>query len=130
MSQAQVRTEVEQMSATFSRNANAKDADALVRDFYVNDAVLLPPGSPAINGAGAIRGFWKGLIDAGAADVALKTVSVDSSGDLAYEIGEYGFTMPDGTGGKAQMSGKYLVVFKRQPNGTLRAVADMFSGNS
>ena len=130
MSQLGVRAEVEQLSATFSRNANAKDLNALIRDFYVDDAVLLPPGSPAINGAGAIRDFWKGLIDAGAADVALKTASVDSSGELAYEIGEYSFTMPDGTGGKAPMAGKYLVVFKRQTNGTLRAVADMFSGNS
>ena len=130
MSQDQVRAEVEQVSATFSRNANAKDADALVRDFYTNDAVLLPPGSPAISGSTAIRDFWKGLLDAGAADVALKTASVDASGDLVYEIGAYSFTMPDGTGGRAPMAGKYLVVFKRQPNGTLRSVADMFSGNS
>ena len=130
MSQEQVRAEVEQVSATFSRNANAKDADALVRDFYTNDAVLLPPGSPTITGAAAIRDFWKGLLDAGAADVALKTASVDASGDLVYEIGAYSFSMPDGAGGKVGMSGKYLVVFKRQANGTLRSVADMFSANS
>ena len=130
MSQVQVRAEVEQLSATFARYANAKDADALVTNFYAHDAVLLPPSAPAVHGADAIRVFWQGLIDAGGADVSLNTVSVDASGELVYEVGEYNFTMPDGKGGKVLVSGKYLIVFKRQPTGTLRAVADMFSGNS
>ena len=127
---SQVQTEVTQLSAQFARNANAKDLDALIRDFYANDAVLLPPGAPPIRGAEAIKTFWKGMLDAGAAEVSLQTQSVDSSAEIAYEIGAYSFTMPDGKGGKNHLSGKFLVVYKRQANGSLRAVADMFSPNS
>lgn len=130
MSQLQVRSEVEQVCAAFARHANAKDVDALVRDFYTDDAVLLPPGIPAIKGGKAIHGFWKGMVDAGAADVSLQTVTVESSGDFAYEVGEARFTMPDGKGGKSPQSLKYLVVFKRQTNGKFLAVADIFNSNT
>ena len=128
MSQS-VRSEVDRIDATFSQNANAGNADALVREFYADDAVLLPPGAPAIKGVTAIRNFWKGLIEAGATNVKLQTQSVDASGDLAYEIGQYSFMIPNQQGESTQQTGKYLVVFKRQSNGALKAVADMFSGN-
>ena len=130
MSQPQVQTEIEDNNAKFVRDASAGDADALVRDFYGKDPVLLPPGAPPVHGTDAIRSFWKGMLDAGAADVRLETQSVIAHGKLAYEIGAYSFTMPDGSGGKTQVAGKYLVVCKRQQDGTLRAVADMFSSNS
>ena len=130
MPKSPAQIEVEKICANFALNANAKNVDALVREFYTNDAVLLPPGSPAIRGAADIHKFWKGMIDAGAADLTLETVSVDASGELAYEIGEAKFTMPDGKGDKAPQAVKYMVVFKRQPGGNLLAVADMFSGNA
>jgi ketosteroid isomerase-like protein len=130
MSHPQLQSEVSQLSARFARNANARDVDALVRDFYASDAVLLPPNAPQMAGTDAIKAFWKGLLDGGAADVAIQSGSVDSSGDLAYEVGTYSFTMPDEKGGKLQLSGKFVVVYKRQANGSLLAVADMFSPNA
>ena len=130
MSKAVGRTEVEQICARFARNANAKNVDALVADFYTSDATLLPPGAPAIKGADGIRTFWKGMIDAGAGDVVLETQVVESSGDLAYEIGAASFTMPDGKGGKAPVAAKYLVVFKRQGDGSIKAIADIFNMNA
>src|SRR5579872_1660003 len=129
MSHTQVRNEVEQACAIFARNANAKNLDALVKEFYAKDAVLLPPGQPEIQGIERIREFWKSMIDRGAGDVALQTKSVDASGDLAFEIGAFSFNMPDGKGGKTTVQGKYLVVFKRQPDGKLLAVADTFNMN-
>ena len=66
MSQVVARTEVEQICAGFARNANAKNVDALVKEFYANDARLLPPGRPLIRGVDGIHAFWKGMIDAGA----------------------------------------------------------------
>src|SRR5262245_6366243 len=86
MSLSQAQSEIAQLVSRFERNANAKDADALVRDFYANNAVLLPPNTTPINGAEAIKGFWKGMLEGGAADLALQTTSVDSSGDLTYEV--------------------------------------------
>ena len=113
------------LEAEFQRHANAGDAAALTEAFYTGDASLLPPNAPQANGKAAIRDFWKAFLAAGVSDVVLETGSVTSSGDLAYGTGKYGFTAAG-----ARQSGKYLVVYRRQSNGSYRAVADAFSSNS
>jgi uncharacterized protein (TIGR02246 family) len=117
------------LDEVFVQHANARDAAGLVEAFYSRDATLLPPDSPVIRGADQIRGFWQGLIDAGGADVTLETTQIEASGDLAYGIGRYTFTMPSPSGERARQSGKYLVVFRRQRDGSWKAIADMFSGD-
>ena len=126
---ADVRSEIEQNIAIFEKAANALDADTIA-SLYAEDATLLPPGQPAIRGRSNIRAFWQSFLAAGASDAALKAVSVESSGELAYEIGEWTANLPLPTGGIGRQNGKYLVVHKRQPDGRLRMVADMFSANS
>lgn len=124
-----VKDEIQQLVDDFVRKANAKDVDALVHGYYAENASLLPPNHPIVEGRANIRNFWKGFIEAGAADVAVHTKTVESSGDLAYEIGAYSFTLPNPQGGRSTNTGKYVVVYKRQPDGSLKAVADMFSAN-
>ena len=113
------------LEAEFQRHANANDAAALTEAFYNDDAQLLPPNAPQVNGKSAIRDFWKAFLAAGVSDVVLDTGNVSSSGDLAYGVGIYGFTAA-GT----RQSGKYVVVYRRQSNGSYRAVADAFSSNA
>jgi ketosteroid isomerase-like protein len=69
-------------------------------------------------------------LDAGASDVKLEAIEVAGSGTLVYEVGEFSAMMPQPTGGTAPGSGKYLVVYERQMDGTLRLAADMFSPNA
>ena len=129
MGQADVEGALRALAQEFARNANAGDAGTLVSGFYTEDATLLPPNAPLIRGIQEIRGFWQGVLDAGAGDATLETVQVDSSGDLAYEIGRYSFSMPSPSGGRTRDQGKYLAVFRRQPDGKWKAVADMFSSD-
>jgi hypothetical protein len=42
---------------TWVKAYNAGDADGLA-NLYDENAVLLPPGSPAVNGRAAIKAFW------------------------------------------------------------------------
>lgn len=131
MSQAQpfdFRPAIEKVVSEFERAAKAKDAGVMA-SFYSPDAVLLPPGSPIIKGAQNIRAFWQSFLDAGAADPKLTTISVESAGELAYEVGSYEAIIPTPTGAE-RGSGKYLVVWKRQRDGGIKMVADMFSANS
>jgi ketosteroid isomerase-like protein len=72
---------------------------------------------------------WGATLDADGADVTLNTTEVDSSGDLAYGIGQYSFTLPLASGGRMRDQGKYLVVFRRQADGSWKAIADMFSSD-
>ncbi len=125
--QVDVRGALRALDEEFVRGANAGDAGRLVSGFYTEDATLLPPNTPLIKGAEGIRGFWQGVMDAGVGDVTLETTEVDASGDLAYGIGRYSFTLPAPGGGRSRDQGKYLVVFRRQSSGEWKAVADMFS---
>ena len=127
--QADTQSALRAMDEEFVRNANRKDAAALVAGFYAEDATLLPPNAPMISGAAAIRDFWTSVINAGAADVSLNTTKLEVSGDLAYGIGNYSFTLPAATGERTRDDGSYMVVYRRQPDGSWKVVADMFSSD-
>jgi len=133
MSQVQsfdFRKAIERAIAEFEAAANKKDAAALAA-FYADDATLLPPGSQPIKGRANIQTFWKGFTDAGASDPKLRVLTVESSGDLAYEIGSWSGNVPNpATGKTGPASGNYLVVWKRQPDGKIKMVADMFHPNA
>ena len=113
------------LEAEFQSHANAGDAAALTEAFYADDAQLLPPNTPQVNGKTAIRDFWKAFLAAGVSDVVLETDNVFSSGDLAYGVGKYGYTASG-----ARQVGKYVVVYRRQSNGSYRAIADAFNSNA
>ena len=123
------KAEVLAIARAWEKCASARDASGIAA-LYTENATLLPPGQPAITGRQNIKGFWQGFFDAGASDAKLESVEISGSGDLAYEVGEYSAMMPQPSGGTAPGTGKYLVVFERQQDGTLKMAADMFSPNA
>jgi uncharacterized protein (TIGR02246 family) len=123
------RAAIQKAITEFESAARAKNASKLA-SFYAADATLMPPGSPMIKGSTKIQGFWQSFLDAGATDPTLRIVSVESSGDFAYEIGTWEATMPKREGGTGRVSGKYLVVWKRQNDGSIKMVADIFNSDS
>ena len=113
----------------FVRHANAKDATALSRAFYAEDAILLPPGAPRIDGIEAIRAFWQAFIDRGVEDVWIETPRVEESGDLGWGVGTYTCTWPSADGGRVTDTGTFLVVYRRQANGGWKVIADQLSSD-
>ena len=77
------------MDLEFMANVKAKDATRLVNAFYAEDARVLPPNHPAVQGKAAIRDLWQGVMASGVVDLALDTTHLEVSGDLAYGIGAY-----------------------------------------
>ena len=134
MSQAQsfdFKGAIEEMVNEFESAASEKSGSRIA-SLYTDDATLLPPGLSMIKGKANIQGFWQSFLDAGASDAKLRSVTIESSGDLAYEIGTFEGIVPDphSPGKTVRASGKYLVVWKRQADGGIKMVADMFSPNS
>jgi ketosteroid isomerase-like protein len=132
LSVTEARKEISALNKKFCEHANAKDPAGLVRDFYAPNARIMPPDKAAnVRGTKAINKFWHAMIfKTGARNVTLRTQSVAASGDLAYEIGRYGYKAPKDPKGKEalkQYAGKYVVVYKRQTNGGLKAEVDMFA---
>jgi ketosteroid isomerase-like protein len=120
---------IRQLDAEFMKTANAKNAGALVKAFYARDAVLMPPNHPAVEGHADIGKFLQGMIDAGFADIKLETTTIASAGDLAYGQGHYELSMAPAGGAATQDVGKYIVVYRRQPSGGWRAIADIFNSD-
>lgn len=109
--------------------AEEKDLDRYV-SFYAADAVLFWPGAPMVTDRAAIREFLQGFLSMPGFSLSFETVKVDvsRSGDLAYSYGTNKVTLVDPNGRMMKDNGKYLTVYRKQPDGTWKVVADM--GNS
>ena len=112
------------MDTEFVANVRAGNVERLVSAFYADDARVLPPNSPPVEGKAAIIALWKTVLASGVSGLDLNTTHVEASGDLAYGVGAYHMKM-----GESETAGKYVVVYRRR-GGQWRAVADMFSPNS
>ena len=84
----EVRAAIDALNAKMVADFAAGDAKALAQA-YTEDALMLPPDATRIVGQSAIEALWKSWIDAGIKNLTLKSTDVDSSGDLAYEVGEF-----------------------------------------
>ncbi|MCX6545965.1 MAG: SgcJ/EcaC family oxidoreductase [Acidobacteria bacterium] len=109
--------------------AEKKNLDRYV-SFYADDAVLFWPGVPMVTGRTAIRTFMQGFLAMPAFSLSFETAKVDVSraGDFAYSYGTNKVTLVDPNGNKFRDSGKYVTVYRKQPDGTWKVVADI--GNS
>ena len=105
---------------------NGGDA-AGVAAHYTDDAALLPPHAARIDGREGIQGVWQGLIDADVRDVALTTQEVDVFSDVANEVGTISATTPGEDGGRVQLAGKYVAVWKRGGDGNWRLRRDIWN---
>lgn len=117
------------MDREFAARAKAGDAKSLVEGFYADDACVMPPQREVIRGHKAVMQLWKGVIAAGLKDLTLDTTHIEVSGDIAYGIGQFRMIVEPKGGHLSEETGKYLVVYRKQPDSTWKAVADMFNAN-
>jgi uncharacterized protein (TIGR02246 family) len=112
-------------SAAWSQAAGAKDLDKAV-SFYADDALLLPDNAPAARGKESIRKNWAPLLALPGSGLRWQTASVEvaRSGELAYETGAYNFVATDKQGKSTDGKGKYLVIWKKQSDGSWKVAVD------
>lgn len=113
----------------FMRNLATGDVKQLAANFYAEDAQFLPANHPAIIGRPAIQQALEALIAAGLHKLVLRTDKIEVAGDFAYGIGKHQMTIKTAAGAEIHDEGKYLVVYRRQPDGQWRAVADIFNSD-
>ena len=118
-------TTVDGLKAELVRAFQLGDA-ALAASLYEPGARLLPPGAGVITGEDAVRDFFAKRFAGGSDGGELEVVRRDDYGDVAVEEGRYGRR----AGEELLDSGKYLAVFKRQPDGTWRWATDMWNSDS
>lgn len=98
-------------------------------NLYAEDAVVLPPNAPAVNGRAAIKTYLGSMasgVKAGGMSIKNGTVTgSDVSGDMGWLSGTY--SLQDSTGATID-SGKYLSVHHRE-NGTWLYVRDTWNSD-
>ena len=107
-----VRALIEIQNGQYMTAYKGKDA-AAVASLHTEDAVVLPPNLEMIKGREAIQNATTAEINAGGTDLALTTLDVYGSGDLAYEIGRYALKVKQDEQILMQDSGKYIVVWEQ-----------------
>jgi uncharacterized protein (TIGR02246 family) len=120
---------VREIEAEALKAAAAKDVQGFT-SLYADDAALFLPNAPLVTGKDSVRKTWGALFATPGFSHSFETVKVEVSrgGDLAYASGTYTMTMNDPKGKPVTDKGKYVAVYKKQPDGKWRCVADI--GNS
>jgi uncharacterized protein (TIGR02246 family) len=107
----------------------AKDADKVMA-FYADDAILMTPGAEMVHGKDAIRDGLKQMLADPALSLTFQSSKVDvaKSGDLGYTAGTYKLTVTDpATHKPINDHGNYVTTFRKQADGSWKAVADIAS---
>jgi ketosteroid isomerase-like protein len=104
--------------------AKARDA-ATVASFYAEDAVLMPPNAPPIQGRRAIQRDHERLFtESPPFELTATPLASETSGELGYIRGEYVVRRQ----GTPDVRGKYVEVWRRI-DGQWKIICDINNGN-
>ncbi len=108
-----VRQEIETGVRRFVALANSDDIEAFAA-LYTEDALVMMPGMAAVTGRHGAVVFAERIRSRRPARLALVTHEVGDVGDTAWERGTSEWILPDG---QVTSQGKYIVIWKRTPEG-------------
>jgi ketosteroid isomerase-like protein len=112
----------------WSKAAVARDV-AKVVSFYAEDAVAYPPGAPVAVGKAAAGKVWGAYFADPSFSISWKTTraAVSKSGDIGWTAGTYEDSYKGADGKVVREKGKYLCVWKKQKDGSWKAIQDMWN---
>ncbi|MGB6670402.1 MAG: DUF4440 domain-containing protein [Candidatus Acidiferrum sp.] len=100
-----------------------------ILQFYASDAVFLQPTGERITGSAALRALFQNVMATFNSDLTLHSQNLETSGDLAYDSGDFQETLTAiATGAKITTKGSYIIIFKRQFNGRWQIVQHVWTG--
>ena len=106
---------------------NARDLNAVMA-LYADDAVLLPPDENAVVGKEAIRPRYQSLFNEFNPDLSISHDEIITDGDWVFVRGRTGGRVISRKGGATSpVNDKYLMILRRQADGTWRIARLMWS---
>lgn len=114
------------LTQDFSMNFNTGNYDQ-VAGLFASDGIFMAPHNESIVGPKPIERKLREFGESGYQDLRLETIRVDSSGDMAMEIGRYSVSVVSDNSSTKADRGKYVKVWRRL--GAWRIVADCWSSN-
>ena len=122
---------VKSVEAAWVKDIATKDVDKTA-SYYSDDASFMMPNAPVVNGRENIKAALRPMLADPNFALAFQSTRADASkgSDLVYTVGAYAMTVSrpsDKT--LVADKGNYLHVFKKQQDGSWKAVADMISSD-
>ena len=106
--------------------ANAGDA-ARWASLYTEDAMMMPPNSPVVEGRAAIES-WLAMLPVKITDAKGTALEVEGSGNVAYVRGTYSMNLQvPGLPESVPQQGKMLQIYARQPAGSWLLARDIWN---
>lgn len=117
-----------QLSRDWSEAASSRNLEETL-SYWDNDAVLISPGQPALEGKDAIRGMVEENFSDPSFQISWEPVAVEisESGDLGYLIENTKISMNDTTGNPVTHNFKAVTVWKKNADGSWKNVVDVLS---
>ena len=126
--QASTIVTLAKMREAWVQDLRTKQLEPILK-FYAPDAVFLQPTGERITGSAALRTLFQNIMATFNSDLTLHSQNLETSGGLAYDSGDFQETLTTiATGAKITAKGSYIIIFKRQPNGSWQIVQHVFTG--
>ena len=90
---------------------------AKMTSMYTDDAIIMPPSSPTIQGRDAIQRFHESFVQQGITQFDLKDIKIDGVGNMLVMAGESTIRCKGGAPSANCDNGKYMCILNRQPDG-------------
>jgi uncharacterized protein (TIGR02246 family) len=119
---------IRKLDKDWSAAAQTKDAGKML-SYYAEDASVFPFNAPIATGKEQIQKLWTGLMAMPGFSLTFAPTKIEiaKAGDMAYDVGTAELKLNDASGNSTTMVGKYVVVWKKQPDKQWKAVADIFN---
>ena len=115
-------------SELWSKAGSVKDS-ASFATFYADDATVMLPNEPPIKGMDAIKAVLTPMMQDPNFSLSFTTDKVEVSGILAYTQGAVTLKTTARDGKQFADTGKYLTVWKKQADGSWKAIEDIFNSD-
>jgi len=125
------RTAVEDTWDKYSAAMNAENP-VLWISLWDENGIQMPPGAPAVVGKAAIeKGIHASYEALDWEEFTIRLEEVKVAGDWGFARGTYSASITPRAGGEtAFLNGKYLTIFKRQPDGSWKIFRDCFNSSA
>ncbi|MBI4905695.1 MAG: DUF4440 domain-containing protein [Acidobacteria bacterium] len=118
--------EIQQADLAFCEATKQRGLDGWM-SYFADEAVAFPPGKPTITGRENLRANYSRMFSQPGFSLIWRPVKADAaaSGDMGYTIGTAEFSRRGDDGKIVTQPTKYLTVWKKQPDGSWKVVADL-----
>lgn len=119
---------IRKLDKEWSEATQSKDAGKMAA-YYDADGSAFPFNAPIATGKEQIQKVWAGLMALPGFSLSFgpTKIEVAKSGEMAYDVGTFELKFNDANGNPTTEIGKYVVVWKKQPDKQWKAIADIFN---